>query len=99
MLKKARLLTHPTLARRDAPCPRQGRSSEADPRFTFHASRFTVPESDARTLLADFFSILLALSDGHIGPAMLTGINLVRTEQFVLAKLFEPMGQPPRHSC
>jgi hypothetical protein len=26
MLKKARLLTRPTLARRDAPCPRQGRS-------------------------------------------------------------------------
>jgi hypothetical protein len=70
----ARLLTHPTLAvisptrpasaktdssPWDAPCPRQGRSSEADPRFTFHASRFTVPESDARTPLADFFSTLL----------------------------------------
>ena len=26
MLKKARLLTHPTLARQDAPCPKQGRS-------------------------------------------------------------------------
>ena len=26
MLKKARLLTRPTPARRDAPCPRQGRS-------------------------------------------------------------------------
>jgi len=25
-LKKARLLTHPTLARRDAPYPKQGRS-------------------------------------------------------------------------
>ena len=25
MLKKARLLTHPTLAHRDAPCPKQGR--------------------------------------------------------------------------
>jgi hypothetical protein len=37
----------------------QGRSSEADPRFTFHASRFTVFGSDARTMLADFFSILL----------------------------------------
>ena len=36
--------------------------------------------NDARTKLADFFSILLALLDGHIGPAMLTGINLVRTE-------------------
>jgi hypothetical protein len=38
MLKKARLLTRPTLARRDAPYPMQGRSSSADPRFTFHAS-------------------------------------------------------------
>ncbi len=26
MLKKAGLLTRPTLARRDAPCPKQGRS-------------------------------------------------------------------------
>ena len=26
MLKKARLLTRPTLARQDAPCPKQGRS-------------------------------------------------------------------------
>ena len=59
MLKKARLLTRPTLAHRDAPCPKQGRSSVADPRFTFHASRFTVPESEVRTMLADFFSILL----------------------------------------
>ena len=34
-------LQHP--ARQDAPCLKQGRSSSADPRFTFHASRFTVP--------------------------------------------------------
>jgi hypothetical protein len=33
--------------------------SAADPRFTFHASRFTVPGSEARTKLADFFSFLL----------------------------------------
>ena len=39
--------------------PQARPSSVADPRFTFHASRFTVPESDARTLLADFFSIQL----------------------------------------
>ncbi len=38
MLKKARLLTRPALARRDAPCPKQGRSSAADPHFTFHGS-------------------------------------------------------------
>src|SRR5437870_637791 len=38
MLKMARLLTRPTLARRDAPYPVQGRNSAADPRFTFHGS-------------------------------------------------------------
>jgi len=59
MLKKSRLLTLPALARRDAPCPKQGRSSADDPRFTFHASRFTVPGSEARTKLAGFFSVLL----------------------------------------
>ena len=32
---------------------------QADPRFTFHASRFTVPGSEARTPQEDFFSILL----------------------------------------
>jgi len=55
----------PTLARRDAPCPKQGRSSEVDPRFTFHASRFTVLGSDARTQLADFFNSLLAPGRCH----------------------------------
>jgi hypothetical protein len=30
MLKKARLLTRPTLARRDAPCPEQGRSERSN---------------------------------------------------------------------
>ena len=75
MLKEAGLLTRPTLAvtsparpksaetassPRDAPCPKQGRSSAADPRFTFHTLRFTAPGNDARTLLADCFSILRA---------------------------------------
>ena len=36
--------------------------------------------NDARTMLVGFFSILLALLDGHVRSAMLTGINLVRTE-------------------
>jgi len=78
MLKKASLLTRPTPAATSparpesaetasspkyAPCPKQGRSSATDPRFTFHASRFTVPGSDARTMLADFFSILLDRAD------------------------------------
>ena len=39
----------------------QGRSPAADPRFAFHASRFTLLWNDARTPLADFFSILLGL--------------------------------------
>ena len=55
---KTSLLTRPTLARQDAPYPEQGRSSATDPRFTFHASRFTVPGSEARMPLAAFFSIL-----------------------------------------
>ena len=59
MLKKARRLTRPAPARRDAPFRGQGRSSAAEPRFTFHASRFTAAGSDARTPLAAFFSILL----------------------------------------
>jgi hypothetical protein len=42
----------------------QCRSSADDPRFTFHASRFTVPGSEARTTLADFFSILLGVAAG-----------------------------------
>ena len=86
MLKKARLLTRPTLAvispsrpesvktdssPWDAPYPMQGRSSEADPRFTFHASRFTILGSEARTMLADFFSILLGqgvwIGKGEVG--------------------------------
>jgi hypothetical protein len=73
-LKKSRLLTRPTPAvispsrpesaktdssPWDAPCPKQGRNSVADSRFAFHASRFTVPGSEARTKLAGFFSVLL----------------------------------------
>ena len=69
MLKKASLLTRPILARRDAPSPKQGRNSAADLRFTFHASRFTVPGSDARTMLADFFSILLLLALAGCAPS------------------------------
>jgi hypothetical protein len=56
MFKKARLLTRPTRARRDAPFPKRGRSErrgEAD--FV----PYVEPLSDARTKLADFFNILL----------------------------------------
>ena len=69
MLKKFRLLTRPTLARRDAPYPMQGRSSETDPHFTFRVSRFTVPGTEARTPLAGFFSILL----GVVGLFLFSG--------------------------
>jgi hypothetical protein len=73
MLKKTVLLTRPTPARRDAPFPIQGRNFALDPRFTFHASRFTVPGSDARTKLADFFSILLFLHRFRAQQEQLTG--------------------------
>jgi hypothetical protein len=43
----------------DAPCPMQACNPAADHRFTFHALRFTVPGSNARTKPAVFFSILL----------------------------------------
>ena len=85
MLKKASLLTRPTLARRDAPCPKQGRSERRgeEVQTTLRVGRsplqwvlvngkvptaFRTSEkfllnvealSDARTPLADFFSILL----------------------------------------
>jgi len=64
MLTKFKLLTRPTLAAtsparpesakpasspKDAPYSMQGRSFETDPRFTFHASRFTVSGTKART--------------------------------------------------
>ena len=57
MLKKARLLTRPTPARRDAPCPKQGRSE----RRGEASLRYVEPLSAARTPLADFFSILLTV--------------------------------------
>ena len=89
MLKKDGRLTRPAPAvtsparpesaktassHRDAPCPKQGRSSVTDPRFTFHDSHFTAAGSEARTPhgkrrvsarrgrageKGDFFSILL----------------------------------------
>ena len=71
MLKMASFLTRPTPARQDAPCPKQGLSSAADTLV----SRFTVPESDARTLLAGFFSILLCVGFRHIDYEWLAGSN------------------------
>ena len=52
----SRLLTRPTLARRDAPGPRQGRSER---RGESYFVSYVEPLSVARTPLADFFSILL----------------------------------------
>jgi len=57
MLKKARFLTRPTLARRNAPFPKQGRSTR---RGEAYPLGYVEGLNDARTLLANFFSILLA---------------------------------------
>ena len=53
------------------------------------------PDQLSRVPPASRVSCGLALANWHVRPAMLTGINLVWTEQFVLAKLFKPMGKPP----
>jgi len=56
----------PHSARQDAPCPKQGRGSSADPRFTFHASRFTVP-------LISILLVLLCLIGTACGTTAPTG--------------------------
>ena len=74
MLKKARLLTRPTLARRDAPSPKQGRSRRTGRRRTLpHPPHPELPRQlvsrvgyvedlfKARTKLEGFFSILPVL--------------------------------------
>jgi len=94
MLKKARHLTRPTLARQDAPCPKQGRRSEADPRFTFHASRFTVLGSEARTPLADFFSILLKEFQEASARTAVEGVPREATERGALAHPSPALGGP-----
>ncbi len=55
MLKKTRLLTRPALARRDAPCPKQGRSERRPEGVPL---RYVEGLNDASTKLAGFFSIL-----------------------------------------
>ena len=57
MLKKARLLTRQTLARRDAPCPSKAATSEEGESYCVP---YVEPLSEVRTLLADCFSILLS---------------------------------------
>ncbi len=73
MLKKARLLTRPTLARRDAPCPKQGHLSACghaqagrERQGESYYVSYVEPLSEARTTLADFFSILLGVAAGSI---------------------------------
>ena len=56
MLKKAAGLTRPTPARRDAPFRGQGRNER---RGESYFVLYVEPLSEARTPLADFFSILL----------------------------------------
>lgn len=53
-------LTRPALARRDAPLRRQGHSER---RGESYSAPYGEPLSDARTPLADFFSILRELSN------------------------------------
>jgi hypothetical protein len=88
MLKKARLLTRPTLAAtsparpesaktasspRDAPCPKQGhlyacghaQAGRERQGESYYVS-YVEPLSEARTTLADFFSILLGVAAGSI---------------------------------
>jgi len=62
LFRKSRLLTRPPRRAKT----RRSAGKAATPwltlvsRFTFHASRFTIPGSDARTPLADFINSLLA---------------------------------------
>ena len=60
--QKARLLTRPTLARLDAPCPNQGRSRRTGRRRTLWG--YVEDLFKARTKLEGSFSILLVL-DSH----------------------------------
>ncbi len=56
MLKKASLLSHPTLARRDAPFPNKA-AGESKPEA--YPQGYLEDFDEPRTTLADFFSILL----------------------------------------
>jgi hypothetical protein len=56
MLKKARLLTHPTPARRDAPFPGKA-AGESNPEA--YPQGYVEDFDELRTKLEDFFSILL----------------------------------------
>ncbi len=56
MLKKASLLSYPTLAHRDAPFPNKA-AGESKPEA--YPLGYVEGLNDARTKLADFFSILL----------------------------------------
>jgi hypothetical protein len=55
----AAVLTQPALARQDAPFLRRGRSER---RGEAYSVPYVEPLSDARTKLADFFSIVLGSS-------------------------------------
>ena len=65
MFKKASLLTRPTPTRRDAPCPKQGRSERKGESYS---APYVEPLSEARTPLADFFNILLV--GGYEAPSL-----------------------------
>jgi hypothetical protein len=72
MFKKANLLTRPTLARRDAPCPKQGRSEGKGESYSV---LYVEPLSEARTPPPSFFNILLVC--GYEAPSMLLPQRIV----------------------
>ena len=63
VFKKIFLSHPPAAARRDAPCPKQGRSEREGETYFF---RYVEPLSDARTKLAVFFNTLLAFSLNYL---------------------------------
>jgi hypothetical protein len=66
MFKKAAVLTHPTLARQDAPLHRQGRKRNI---------RYVEPLNDVRTKLEDFFNIMLVNGDESIRNRILRQLS------------------------
>ena len=86
LLKQAVLLTRPTSARRDAPCPRQGRSERRPEASHFSPAHPKLPRqlvfrvgyveglNDARTKLADCFRSLLS---GNVSRAIIRHSRLI----------------------
>src|SRR3989338_6181667 len=50
------------------------------------------------TLCEEELITSFTLFDGHVGPVVFAGIDLIRPEQLVLPQLLEPMRQPAGHA-